>query len=286
VVTRPPTDPGYLEARRVLLDALAALGPQLEAVVLVGAQAIYLRVGPNSLPVADHTTDGDLALDPKLLVDEPTLEALMRKGGFQLALLQGAPEPGIWVAPAEIDGVEAEVAVDLIVPSGNAPPGGNRGARLPSHGKRAARKASGLEAALVDNDPMTIAALDPDDRREAPIRVAGVAALLVAKTHKIADRIDSGRTDRLSDKDAADVLRLMQATDVAVMAAKLVELAAHPRAGETTGIAIGRFDELFGTRNGAGVEMATRTLRLAMPEERVRGLSLAYAAALKEGIAE
>jgi hypothetical protein len=34
----------YVEARRVLLDALEALGAQRRAVVLVGAQAIYHRV--------------------------------------------------------------------------------------------------------------------------------------------------------------------------------------------------------------------------------------------------
>ena len=36
-------DPVYVLARRVLLDALQALGEQRSAVVLVGAQAIYLH---------------------------------------------------------------------------------------------------------------------------------------------------------------------------------------------------------------------------------------------------
>ncbi len=35
----------YVLARRVLLDAFAALGSQRDAVVLVGARAIYLQVG-------------------------------------------------------------------------------------------------------------------------------------------------------------------------------------------------------------------------------------------------
>jgi hypothetical protein len=43
----------YLIARRVLLDALDALGEHRDAIVLVGAQAVYLRVG-----------DADLALAP------------------------------------------------------------------------------------------------------------------------------------------------------------------------------------------------------------------------------
>lgn len=38
-------DPEYVAARRVLLDALDALGTHRKAVVLVGAQAIYLQVG-------------------------------------------------------------------------------------------------------------------------------------------------------------------------------------------------------------------------------------------------
>ncbi len=57
-------DAEYVAARRVLLDALEALGPHRKAVVLVGAQAIYHRVGAGNLLVAEFTTDGDLALNP------------------------------------------------------------------------------------------------------------------------------------------------------------------------------------------------------------------------------
>ncbi|MGE5280765.1 MAG: hypothetical protein ACM3N0_00320 [Chloroflexota bacterium] len=120
--------------------------------MLAGAQAIYLRTGPTSLAIAEYTTDGDLALDPKMLEDAPPLGELMEAAGFQLAIFQGAEEPGIWQVSAEIAGRELKIPVDLIVPAGVAPPGGTRGARLGSHGKRAARKAVGLEAALVDND--------------------------------------------------------------------------------------------------------------------------------------
>ena len=54
----------YVVARRVLLDALDALGPHRDAVILVGAHAVYMRVGEGDLAVAPHTTDGDLAIDP------------------------------------------------------------------------------------------------------------------------------------------------------------------------------------------------------------------------------
>jgi hypothetical protein len=42
----------YILARCVLLDALEALGAHCHAVVLVGAQAVYLRVGEADLAVA------------------------------------------------------------------------------------------------------------------------------------------------------------------------------------------------------------------------------------------
>lgn len=63
----------YVVARRVLLDALEALGSHREAIVVVGAQAIYLRAGEADLMVAPYTTDGDLALDPDLLAEIPPL---------------------------------------------------------------------------------------------------------------------------------------------------------------------------------------------------------------------
>lgn len=267
---RADLSPEYVEARRVLLDALDALGPQSAAVVLAGAQAIYLRAGPASLAIAEHTTDGDLAVDPTLLDDAPALGDLMEAGGFKLAELGGADEPGIWQAPAEVNGREVMIPVDLIVPAGVAPPGGNRGARLTGHGKRAARKTVGLEAALIDNDEMLIEALDPTDRRSSRMSVAGSAALLVAKTHKLNDRVEEPREDRLDDKDASDVVRLLQTTSPAAVAKTLSDLLDHPSAGGPTEFALERFRILFGGRAGIGIEMAARSLRGAMPAERVQ----------------
>jgi hypothetical protein len=277
----PEPSPEYVAARRVLLDALEALGPQSAAVVLAGAQAIYLRTGPASLAISEHTTDGDLALDPEALADAPTLGELMEAAGFKLAELQGAAEPGIWQKSARIRDAEVLIPVDLIVPTGVAPPGGTRGARLGAHGKRAARKAAGLEAALVDNDVMQITALEAEDRRSSRLRVAGTAALLVAKTHKLNDRIESGRADRLDDKDASDVLRLMQRSQPDEVAQTLAELLEHPSAGPPTELAVERFQVLFGGRAGAGIAMAARALRGAMPEEQTGAICLAYAAKLR-----
>jgi len=68
----------YILARRVLLDALDALGAHRDAVILVGAQAVYLRTGDADLAVAPYTTDGDLVLDPAILGLTPPLESALR----------------------------------------------------------------------------------------------------------------------------------------------------------------------------------------------------------------
>jgi hypothetical protein len=71
-------DPAYVAARRPLLDALEGLGSQREAVILVGAQAIYLHTGEDDgLAVAPFTTDADLSLDPDRLRPDPRLEQAM-----------------------------------------------------------------------------------------------------------------------------------------------------------------------------------------------------------------
>ena len=277
-------DPRYVEARRVLLDALDVLSPHLDAVVLAGAQAVYLRAGPNSLPVADYTTDGDLALNPAILLDQPVLETTMKDAGFKLAVKEGSAEPGLWVVETSVDGVPMPVGVDLIVPDALSQRPGRRGALLPPHGKRAARRVVGLEAALVDNDVMTIKPLDPSDSRSRSVKVASVAALIVAKVHKIADRLASEREERQKDKDAADVVRLMQAEAVASIASSLSALASDTIAGATTVEAIETFEKLFGSRAGQGIAMASRSLRTGVPEERVRALCLAYAAQLRENL--
>ena len=275
---RVELDPLYVVARRVLLDALSALAPHGKAVIVVGAQAIYLRTGLNDLAIAPYTTDGDLALDPTLLGDEPELEASMRGAGFSLWEPDGdRTEPGIWVTHERIGEQDLTFPIDLIVPEAAAASGGRRGARLGVHGNRAARRAIGLEAALLDHDAITVSALEPNDDRRIEVEVAGLAALIVAKAHKIHDRVASGHADRLSDKDAADVFRIMQIARPDKVASTLRELLADPIAGTVTDHALTYVDELFGRRAGIGVVMAQRALRLAVDEAQVATLCVAFA---------
>jgi hypothetical protein len=268
-------DPEYVAARSALLDALEALGEHSAAVVVAGAQAIYLRAGAGVLPVADLTTDADLALDPARLSPAPDLEGKLKAGGFEHVEHGGAPEPGSWETDVVLRGKPVKIPLDLIVPAGASP--GGRGARLGPHGKRAARRSPGLEAALVENKLMRITALDPAEERSVEARVAGLPALLIAKSYKIHDRIEAGVEDRTYDKDASDIVRIMQSLASRSMAAALVGLRTDPAAGRSTELGITYFEDLFGRRNGEGIAMAIRALRLAMPEERVRAICLAYA---------
>jgi Nucleotidyltransferase len=187
-------------ARSALLDALDALVEQRDALILIGAQAIYLHTGDAPVALAEATKDSDLAVDPRALSDTPLLDEAMKSAGFHRDLRH--PQPGGWLS-------RTGIPVDLMVPEALAGTVGSRGARIPPHSRHATRRASGLEAAVVDHEPMTVAALDPDDPRRADMAVAGPAALLVAKLHKLGERQDTPA--RLIDKDAHDIYRLLVA---------------------------------------------------------------------------
>ena len=244
----------YVLARRVLLDALDALGSHRGAIVLVGAQAVYLRVGEADLAVAPFTTDGDLAIDPTVLAEIPPLERALMDAGF---LPKTKDSVGIWITKRTTSQhIDAEVAVDLLVPASVSPGGGRRAARLKGHDQRVARIVKGLDGAMVDADAMALAALEPHDPRSIEVRVAGPAALLVAKLHKISERQG---TDRLSDKDALDVLRLLRGTETDDLARRYKKLLANSlsEGAATTGRAL--LEQQFADRIGVGVEMAIRS---------------------------
>lgn len=274
-------EPLYAEARRVLLDALEALGPHRHAAVVVGAQAVYLRAGPIGISVTPFTTDGDIALDPTRLKDRPRLSDAMGAAGFRLEP-EEHPEPGIWVMTKEVAGRNVTVPIDLIVPSGLASTIGRRGARLGPHGNVAARKIPGLEAAIVDNDVIAIEGLADDDERVVEAKVAGPTALLIAKAHKIQERLtDARRPDRILDKDAGDTYRLMQTTDPERCARVAVNLVQDARVGEASRSGIGFLLEQFRAPASAGTTMAIRYYRGAVPEERVRTICNGFIAAFE-----
>lgn len=239
-------------ARGGLIDALDALQPHLGALVIIGAQAVYLHTGALDVALAEFTTDGDIAVDPDLLSSDPLVEEAMDAAGF-------TPDPrssavGSWIS-------SRGVTVDLMVPDAVAG-AGRRGVRVPPHGPGSMRRAHGIEATLVDNGKMVIRALDPSDAREYVVSVAGPAALLVAKLHKIHDRIDN--PSRLDNKDAHDIYRLLRAIDTEVLASALRRLLDAAVSAGVTHEALGHLDALF-----AGGAAATGSAMAGAAEELV-----------------
>lgn len=173
-----------VQARSALLDALDALQEHRDSVIIIGAQAIYLHTGSAQVALAEATKDSDLALDVRSLGDDPLIEVAMERAGFKRN--PESNQPGAWVSPTGIP-------VDLMVPEALAGKGGRRGARIPPHASNATRRATGLEAAVVDNAEMDIPALSSSDSRVYRAKVAGPAALLVANSTNSAN----GRTPRL-----------------------------------------------------------------------------------------
>jgi hypothetical protein len=256
----------YLIARRVLLDALDALGEHRDAIVLVGAQAVYLRVGDADLALAPYTTDADLVIDPHRLAEIPPLEQVLLGAGFAPA---SGDSVGVWLTRKRTSRqVEAEIAVDLLVPLSVSPGSGRRAARLPGHHAKAARIVRGLDGAVVDADLMRLSALEPDDGRSVEVRVAGAGALLIAKAHKIDDRLGS---DRLTDKDAFDVLRLLRGTATADLADRFRRLSLDDRSAAATQRGRALLEAQFGRPQAHGVQMAIRAAGpLGKPAEIVR----------------
>lgn len=223
-----------VRARSALLDALEALDEHRDAVIVIGAQAIYLHTGGAEVALAEATKDSDLALDPRKLLDDPLIETAMTRARFYPNPI--SKQPGAWMNSAGIP-------VDLMVPEELAGQGGARGARIPPHDNRSTRRARGLEAALVDNSILDIHALDDSDSRIYGARVAGPAALLVAKLHKIGERQSS--PTRLLDKDAHDIYRLLVAVETEQIVQSLKILAQDPLSQSATNEAILYLETLF-----------------------------------------
>lgn len=266
-------DPLYVAARRALLDALEAVENHMDALVLVGAQAIYLHTGEGDLAVAPYTTDGDLALDPSRLGPAPLLEDALTGFGFT----RESAVVGIWHRRLDVAGTRRLVAVDFLVPASLAGEG-RRGARIPPHSKTAARKVVGLEGALVDRDLQEVRSMEESDPRTFMLNVAGPAALLVAKLHKIEERADA--VDRLSDKDALDVFRLLQTVPTKELARRIGLLLADPMSRAVTASAMEGLPRLFGSVGGPGSQMAARAASPFEDPDTVRASLVALSEAL------
>lgn len=271
----------------MVLDALYALADQRDALILVGAQAVYLRTGDANLSVAAFTADADLGVDRTRLSDLPRLEQAMLDAKFQLGTNPAGRQPGQWFRTVEIDGKPVDIPVDLLIPGQFSGTGSTRRtADLAPHDRLAVRKVDGLEIAIVDNDVVQVESLEPGvDPRSAGIKVAGISALLTAKSYKIRDRISENNPDRAADKDAGDVIRMMRASDPRDIGAIFAELLVNTdvRIKGTASMGLSLLKDQFGRARGPGIEMAERSLAGAIPADTIRGLAIAYVRELPNG---
>lgn len=227
-------------ARSALLDAVEALEAHLDSIVLVGAQAVYLHTGSAEVALAESTKDSDFSIDVRGLGASPLIEEALRTRGFYL--LDGS-QPGAWMTASGIP-------VDFMVPDGIVTGSSRRSVAMPPHDKHVARRTPGLEAALIDNDWMDVPSLALSDDRSLRIRVAGPAALLVAKLHKLGERATAaslrpGAPSRLSAKDAHDIYRILYAVDTADLVATMDRLLAEEVSRPSTETAVAYLRELF-----------------------------------------
>jgi len=91
------------------------------------------------------------------------------------------------------------------------------------------------------------------DGRNFAIAVAGPAALIVAKVHKIADRAGSRRA---RPKDALDVLRLLRAIPTTTLRERMELILRDPKSEASTRDGLMHLRELFGRPQSDGSQMA------------------------------
>jgi hypothetical protein len=157
-----------------------------------------------------------------------------------------------------------------------APGRGRQSVSLPPHDKMMARRAEGLEGSMIDNDPLEIAALESGDPRRFTVRVAGPAALVIAKSFKIRDRLAADKEDRITEKAAADVYRIMLREPAPAFAARCRPLLDDEIAGPACRRGIELMQDLFGRRGRRGIAMAIDSLRSAVPAERVTAVMTTF----------
>ncbi|HUX65551.1 MAG TPA: GSU2403 family nucleotidyltransferase fold protein [archaeon] len=263
-----------IEARKALLDVLEALGKHRDSAVLIGAQALYIHTTEFKSPVAAFTQDADLAFNVQTISTSPSIEIIMRGAGFELG---EDGNPGRWFS-------QTNVPVDIMIPKKLAGKG-SRSAEFPNHGTRTARSAEGIEGCLVDHSIRVIGSDDPGDARSFEIFVAGPSAILIAKSFKIYERLEAGRT--LKDKDSHDVYRLLSAVNMEVLTAGLAKLLTDPLSEEVTHRGLQYIQELFADGASApGSESAGRAEENIGSPETVAQSVAALAEELLSGMRE
>ncbi|MDN4639427.1 hypothetical protein QCD70_04140 [Agreia sp. PsM10] len=208
--------PELVSSRRVLVDVIERLEAQRDALVVLGAHAVWeVTKHDTDLPPMDPTHDADLGVIPQLLLHVPLLDQVMDAAGLEPADMS---RPGVWGLKTEQElPFRERLTIDLIAAASVA--GGRlkgRSADVGSHGKRSVSKTQGTELSLVDKREMELESFE-DSGQSVTAWVAGPAALLCAKAYKVIDRLDPKELERnparYKPKDIADMYRLIVVSD-------------------------------------------------------------------------
>jgi hypothetical protein len=256
--------PELVRARATLFDAVAALEDHIHAFTLIGAQAVYEHTKHYGAVPPTLTNDGDMGVDPDSVCDHPGISEALRQAGFEAY----RDRPGIWLRP---DGSDTPPSVDLLSPEAKAGRG-TRSTRIDGQEKSAVGRAAGLELAMLDRELMVLDSLNPDDRRQREMYVAGPAAILCAKAYKLAERVADARRpngrNRIKAKDAGDVWRLMATTDPKKVRATFAAGEDDPQLGPAIAAGRDHLVSLFSAA-GPGYDLAALDLADSLPEQQV-----------------
>lgn len=266
----PPgaASPQLVRARDTLLRALHGLAPHLDSLTLIGAQAVYEHTKQYTDAAPTFTNDGDLSVDPTLVSAEPDIAVVMTEMGFTPKF---GDRPGIWTLPITAADPDPP-SIDLLVPDAVAGPGRRSVQLAAGHGKHAVGRAAGLEMALLDRAPVLLTPLPGGTGEPVTVHIAGPAALLCAKSYKIAERVAAARrgsSHRVKAKDAGDVYRLLATSDPAATAAVFDRCARHETLGASATLGRDHFTALFEDA-GIGVDLAVEDLADDLADTTVR----------------
>ena len=120
------------------------------------------------------------------------------------------------------------------------------------------------------------------DARVVRAKVAGPGALLIAKLFKIHERRG---TTRGNDKDALDVLRVLQAIPTDALARRVHAIVIDERSAVAGHRGLELLDDLFGNRGSDGPVMAARAAQPMMDADQVRLMCEVLAGDLRAALA-
>lgn len=259
-----PMDSLTLATRVAIANVVRTLGGNSEALVLIGAHAIYLRTPDFRSAVAPATKDADFVLRPEVLTTIDPLDQVLVSAGYQR---KGSDLPGTWVDPT---GAE----LDFMTPG---PRRSKRSAPVPPHGQGAIQHVEGAEGCLVDFDLMPL-----PDVNNVRIRVAGSAGLLIAKLHKVHERIGTPQRDYA--KDSFDIYRLLAGTTPDEITSRLKAILASPFGVESAESGLRLLEELFAA--GADAPGSLRAGRAAAPARDAEQIALSASLLAREVLSD